>query len=89
MYSGVLILEFTGSEVLTPSRRSGRLAAIAPEDGAPTGGFCNDWVKSACELWPRNFTTPFDDFPEPPSASPVTYDLFARFPCSYASGDES
>jgi len=52
MYSGVLILEFTGSEVLTPSRRSGRLAAIAPEDGvyalqgAPTGGFCNDWVNN-------------------------------------------
>ena len=50
MYPGVLILEFTHSEVLAPSRRSGRfmpalwvLAAIAPEDGvyalqgAPTG----------------------------------------------------
>jgi len=37
MYPGVLILEFTDSEVLAPFRRSGHLAAIAPEDGAPTG----------------------------------------------------
>jgi hypothetical protein len=36
MYPGVLNLEFTDSEVLAASRRSGLLAAIAPEGGAPT-----------------------------------------------------
>ena len=39
MHSGVLILEFTDSEVLAASRRSGLLAALAPEGGAPTGDF--------------------------------------------------
>ena len=58
MYPGVLILEFTHSEVLAPSRRStlkgintpmGTSAVLQRDRGqaaAPTGGFCNDWVNS-------------------------------------------
>jgi hypothetical protein len=46
IHTGVLIVEFTDSEVLDPYCRStqktginGRVAAIAPKDGAPAGGF--------------------------------------------------
>ena len=61
MYPGVLILEFTDSEVLAPSRRStlkgintpmGTSAVLRRDRGqaaAPTGGFCNDWVYFAGE----------------------------------------
>jgi hypothetical protein len=46
IYPGVLIPDFTDTEVLDPYCRStqktginGCVAAIAPKDGAPTGGF--------------------------------------------------